>query len=83
MTAKFTASVNVNGVRIFPEIFINRSNTGGKFATSVKDASGKLPPMSIMPALKFDTPVNDTSGQQRQQRQIAYTLNCKLSKKSI
>jgi hypothetical protein len=45
------AGVNNYGGDVFPNIYIDRGNTGSKFATGVNNAGGKLPPASTTPAV--------------------------------
>jgi hypothetical protein len=41
--AEFTAGVNATGGHIFPEIYTDHGDTGGKFATGVNGAGSDLP----------------------------------------
>ncbi len=61
--------VNDIGGHIFPKIYTDRDGTSGKSAVSVNYATGKWPT-----CIDDACSVNDTSGRQWQQYQIAYTL---------
>jgi hypothetical protein len=49
---------------IFPEMYTNSGDTGGKPATDVQDSSGILPPVSIIAGGKFSTGAINTDGHQ-------------------
>jgi hypothetical protein len=50
-----------SGGHIFPEIYIDRGDNGSKFATSASNASGKLSPVSVTPAVNL-LPVSKNIG---------------------
>jgi hypothetical protein len=60
--------VSATPVANFSTIFASVVDTGGKFATGVNDASGKLPPVSTTPAanngnnIRLQTPSSELEG---------------------
>jgi hypothetical protein len=65
------------GTHIFPEIYFDCGDIVDKFATGVKDAGGKLPPVYKRLRQPFATSVSDTVVNKDNSNRLP-TLNCKL-----